>query len=313
VTPGPTILPLPRRLAAALVVGLALAPLPCATASAQQVVVVVSGEPITAVDIAQRSRLAELSTHKTPSRQEVLDELIDEKLKLQVTRRYKLEVTEAEVNNAFNGIASRARTTPQAFAQALAHSGINVEAFKTRLKADIAWQQIIRGKFQSNFQIGDKDVIAALETDKKDDSSVGYDYTLRPVLLIVPRGSPEPLFAARRREAEGLRNMFQNCDEGLRLARGLKDVAIRDPIVRSSADFAPAQRDVLNNTPVGRLTPPEVTLQGIELFAVCAKKDGTGDTPTKREVRDKMLQDRFVAQGKRYLQELRKSAMIEYR
>ena len=31
------------------------------------------------------------------------------------------------------------------------------------------------------------------------------------------------------------------------------------------------------------------------------------------EARDKMMQERFQAQGKRYLQELRKSAMIEYR
>src|SRR5262245_1417508 len=40
------------------------------TASAQQVVVIVNGEPITALDIEQRSKLTQLSTHKTPSRQE---------------------------------------------------------------------------------------------------------------------------------------------------------------------------------------------------------------------------------------------------
>ena len=74
------------------------------------------------------------------------------------------------------------------------------------------------------------------------------------------------------------------------------------------------QREVLNSTPVGRLTPPDVTQQGIELFAVCAKKASMGgETPIKREARDKIGQERFQAQGKRYLQELRKTAMIEYR
>jgi peptidyl-prolyl cis-trans isomerase SurA len=110
-----------------------------------------------------------------------------------------------------------------------------------------------------------------------------------------------------------LRNQFQNCEEGLRLARGLKDVAVRDPIIRSSADFQAAQREVLNSTPVGRLTPPDVTMQGIELFAVCEKKESKGgDTPTKREAREKIVQDRFATQAKRYLEELRKQAMIEY-
>jgi peptidyl-prolyl cis-trans isomerase SurA len=303
---------IPLRIAAVLALAAALAPV--SAARAQQVVAVVNGEPITAVDIAQRSRLIELSSHKAPPRQDVLNELIDEKLKLQIAKRYKLDITEADVNAAFNSIATRSRTTPQAFAQALVHSGISVEVLKAKLKADIGWQQIIRGKFQSKFQVGEKDVLASLEADKKtDDTSATFDYTLRPVLLIVPRGSAEAAFMARRREAEGLRNQFQNCDDGLRLVRGLKDVAVRDPVIKSSADFAAAQRDVLNNTPVGRLTPPDVTLQGIELFAVCEKKESKGgDTATKREVREKIVQDRFATQAKSYLLELRKNAMIEY-
>lgn len=302
----------PRLLAAAL--GAALVVLSWSAADAQQLVVLVNGEPITATDIVQRTRLTQISTHKAPPRQEVLDELIDEKLKLQIARKYKLDITDTEVNTAFNNIATRARTTPQQFTQALAQAGISAEALKSKLRADIAWQQIIRGKFQAQFQIAEKDVVAALDPNKRDDASGAFDYTLRPVLLIVPRGSPEAAFAARRREAEGLRNQFQNCDTGIRLARGLKDVAVRDPIVRSSADFAAAQREVLASTPVGRLTPPEVTQQGIELFAVCNKKEASlVDSPTRREVRDRIANERFVEQGRRYLRELRKSAMIEYR
>ena len=43
---------------------------------AQAVAVMVNGEPITTFDIAQRSRLIQISTHKTPSRQQVIDELM---------------------------------------------------------------------------------------------------------------------------------------------------------------------------------------------------------------------------------------------
>jgi peptidyl-prolyl cis-trans isomerase SurA len=314
VTRKPLIWLVPPRLLAAAALGAVLVTLSWSAADAQQLVALVNGEPITATDIAQRTRLTQISTHKAPPRQEVLTELVDEKLKLQIARRYKLEVTDTEVNTAFNNIAARARTSPQQFTQALAQAGVSAEALKNKLRADIAWQQIIRGKFQAQFQIAEKDVVAALDPNKRDDASGAFDYTLRPVLLIVPRGSPEAAFAARRREAEGLRNQFQNCEDGVRLARGLRDVAVRDPIVRSSADFAAAQREVLNSTPVGRLTPPEVTQQGIELFAVCGKKEASlVDSPTRREVRDKMLNERFQEQGRRYLRELRKSAMIEYR
>src|ERR1700752_433475 len=122
-------------------------------ATAQQVVAVVNGDPITAIDIAQRSKLLQVSTHKAPTRQEVLDELIDEKLKLQIAKRYKLEITDSEIDSAFANIAHRAGSSPDKFAQALGQQGISAESVKTRLRADMGWSQIIRGKFQSTFQI----------------------------------------------------------------------------------------------------------------------------------------------------------------
>ncbi len=48
-------------------------------ADAQTVAVMVGGEPITSLDIEQRTKLTTLTTHKTPARQEVVQELIDEK------------------------------------------------------------------------------------------------------------------------------------------------------------------------------------------------------------------------------------------
>lgn len=184
---------------------------------------------------------------------------------------------------------------------------------KARIRADMAWSQIIRGKFQSKFQIREKDVIEQVETRKKPDQAA-YEYTLRPILFIVPRGSPATVFAARSKEAEALRGRFQGCEEGLAFARSLRDVTVRDPITRSSADLAASLRELLDKTVIGRLTPPEQTTQGVEVFAVCSKKEiAGGETPARREVRDEMLQERFVDQGKRYLRELRKSAMIEYK
>jgi peptidyl-prolyl cis-trans isomerase SurA len=302
-----------RAVVAAAAVAIALATAAPA-AFGQQLAALVNGEPITALDVAQRMRMIQVSTNRTPSRAQALDELIDEKLKLQAAKRFRIEITNAEVDAAFANIASRARTTPEQFAQVLTRGGISVEAFKTRMKADMAWQQIIRGKFRESFQIRERDVFAALQSRAKDDKMpVGYEYTLRPILLIVPRGSPEAAFAARRREAENLRARFQDCTEGIRLARNLKDVAIRSPIVRTSGDFSAQLRQVLESTEVGRLTPPEVGQQGIQLFAVCAKKQVAAIVPGQREVQEEMIKQRFQAQGESFLKELRRSAMIEYR
>ena len=80
------------RLAAAAMVAAVVA-FPQA-ASAQHVAVIVNGAPITTYDIEQRIKFTTLASHKTASRQEIIQELIDEKLKVQIAERYKLEITD---------------------------------------------------------------------------------------------------------------------------------------------------------------------------------------------------------------------------
>src|ERR1051326_2798094 len=81
----PVIPKLCRRLlpAAALAVSLATA---SGGGAFAQVAAMVNGEPITELDIAQRTKLTQLSGQKPPTRQETLEELIEEKLKLHVAK-----------------------------------------------------------------------------------------------------------------------------------------------------------------------------------------------------------------------------------
>ena len=281
-------------------------------ARAQQVVVIVNGEPITALDIEQRSKLNQLSTHKTPTRQEVLDELINEKLKVREAKKLGFEIPSSEVDTAYASVASRMRLTPEQLTEHLAKSGVNASTLKARLKADMTWPQLVRGRYQASLQIGDKDILTAMESKSND--SVGYDYTLRPILFLVPTGSAEAFVEGRKREAEALRGRFQGCETGIAFARALKDVAVRDQVVRSSADIPAELRKVLDGVEVGRLTAPEVTKFGIEMFAICAKKESTADnSPIRRQVRDSIMAERFEQRSKQYLQELRRGAMLEYK
>jgi peptidyl-prolyl cis-trans isomerase SurA len=299
-----------RRLFAATLLALAAA-VAATGARAQQIVVIVNGEPITALDIEQRSKLVQLSTHKAPARQEVLDELINEKLKVREAKKWGLDVSNAEVDNAFASMASRMRSTPEQLTQQLAKSGVNVATLKARIKADLAWPQLVRGRYQASLQIGEKDVLTAMET-KSDET--GYDYTLRPILFLVPAGSPDTFVEGRKREAEALRGRFQGCEEGLNFARALRDVAVRDQVIRSSADIPPELRKVLEGIEIGRLTAPEVTKFGIEMFAICAKKESAADnTPGRRQARESVMAQRYEQRSKQYLQELRRGAMLEYK
>ena len=300
-----------RSLLTAAVLMLGLSAL-ATVARAQQVVVIVNGEPITALDIEQRAKLNQLSTHKVATRQEVLDELINEKLKVREAKKWGLEIPSSEIDTAYASVASRMRLTPEQLTEQLAKSGVNASTLKARLKADMTWPQLVRGRYQASLQIGDKDILTAM--DSKSNDSVGYDYTLRPILFLVPTGSAEALVEGRKREAEALRSRFQDCETGIAFARALKDVAVRDQLVRSSADIPAELRKVLDGVEVGRLTAPEVTKFGIEMFAICAKKESAADnSPIRRQVRDSIMAERLEQRSKQYLQELRRGAMLEYK
>src|SRR4051812_48908454 len=190
------------------------------SAAHAQIVALVNGDPVTALDIANRSRLVQLSTQKAPSRQEVLDELIDDKLKVQLSKRYIAEVPKREIESSFATIARRAGMTPAQFTKMIESNGISADTLKTRIHADFVWSQIVRGKFQGSLQVGEKDVEVKLHASNKE-VPAGFEFKLRPVLFLVPKGSAPTAFEARKRDAEGLRGRFTSCDEGLRIAMAL--------------------------------------------------------------------------------------------
>jgi peptidyl-prolyl cis-trans isomerase SurA len=281
-------------------------------ARAQNVVVIVNGDPITALDIEQRSKFIHLSTQKIPAREAVLNELVDEKLKIKEAKRWGIEVADSDVDSTYASMGSRMRLTADQLTQSLAKSGVTPNTLKTRIRADLAWQSLVRGRYRESLQLADTDVNKALETSKVEETdTTSYDYVLRPILLLVPPGSQDGSFESRKKEAEALRARFKSCEEGLGLARGVRDVAIRDRIIRSSGDLSAELRKVLDGVPIGQLTAPEVTRLGVEMFALCAKQESKSDTPGKRKARESVYAERFEQTSKRYLNQLRRAAMIE--
>jgi peptidyl-prolyl cis-trans isomerase SurA len=281
---------------------------------AQTVAVMVNGEPITNYDIEQRSKLHALTTHKSPARQQVIDELIDEKVKIKEGKRYGVDPTAADVDSSFASMSSRMRVSPEQLAKSLEAQGIRVDTLRSRIKADMVWTSLVRGRFKDSLLVGEKDVAAAVQV-KGEEKQEGeaFEYQMQPIVLIVPRGSPPALVESRRKEAEALRGRVQTCQDANDLFKTMQNAAIRDTVTKTSADLPAPLRDVLDKTPIGRLTEPEVTKQGVEMVALCGRKPTTIDTPKKKEVRDKMFAEKYEAKSKSYLQEVRKAAMIEYR
>lgn len=282
-------------------------------AHAQAVVALVDGVPITQLDVIERGKLEQLSTQKLPPPQEVLNTLIDEILEVKEAKRFEIDVPQSEVDESYSTVAQRMGIDTQKLTDMLTKAGSSEQSLKGRLRAQLAWAALVRGRYKASLEIADTDVEAQLnlhpDTQKQD---VGYEYMMRPIVFIVPSGSPDSVYDSRKREADALRGRFDNCTDGIAFARALDEVAVRDQIIKYSADLPQQSREILDGTEVGHLTPPERTAEGLQMFAVCTKRQTKDDTPEKKKIHDELFEKKFEAKAGIYLQKLRREALIQY-
>jgi peptidyl-prolyl cis-trans isomerase SurA len=150
-------------LAAGCAVALAMLAGGASPLRAQSVACMVNGEPITTLDIEQRTKLNFLTTRKKMSRQEVLDELTNEKVKLKEAKRFGVDPSASDVDQSYAAMSQRMRITPEQLTKSLESQGVRPETLKARLKAEMVWGSLVRGRFKESLQVGEKDVADAAQ------------------------------------------------------------------------------------------------------------------------------------------------------
>ena len=228
------------RLASPFALTLLLAALLAAggPASAQNVIAMVNGEPITGHDLASRTKLFQGGNQKPPPREQVIEELINEKIKIQHGKRNDVKVTDTDVERAFATMAQRSNRSAAVFTAALQQSGIDPNTLKQRLRAELMWRQVLQATAPGVFQVRDADVVAILTARGEQPQTTAMQYSLRQIVFVVAKGTPDAAKADRQKEAEALRARFLSCEEGVQIAREYREVVIKDPVRRLSTDLA---------------------------------------------------------------------------
>src|SRR5262249_28554593 len=127
-------------------------------------------------DLDQRVKLLTGASGVQPTADEmaririqVLRELIDEKLKLQETKRLKVDVKDQEILDQLNYIASRNNSTADDIKKQLAKQGISITTLTDQIKADIAWNNLVQGRFGPDVNI-DPGEVKRIMSDAKNNS-----------------------------------------------------------------------------------------------------------------------------------------------
>jgi len=278
--------------------------------------VVVNDQAITTLDIQSRARLLQLAMHLSPgaATKAAQDELIDEQLRLQDGARRGIVVGEDAVIAALTSIASRSKMTLPQFEQALGHGGVTIKTFKDRIRAQMVWGRIIRAKIQQDIKTESADLIQQMRNREKNANTVtASDYMLQRVVFAVQRSASPAEVNRRKVEADALRSKFRSCDEGLAMAKGLREVAILNIGRKLASEVPPGLKDELEKTAEGHLTTPQRSDLGFEMYAICSKIAVTGEAAIAAGLDAEALDKRGEETSKKLTQELRQKANIIYR
>lgn len=286
------------------------------TAMAQTAIkVVVNGQAVTSYDIAQRARLITLTQRVPAARANGMakQELIDEVLKNTETKRLGIKVTDDQVKDAYATIAGRLKLSPANLTRALAQNGVNADTLKARLRSELGWTQALRMRFRSEVKISENDVINALKSSDIKDKDTSVEYNLTQVIFVVPSKASAGYKAQRRREVDALRRDFTSCESGLAKAHTYKEVVIKPLGHRLEVELPADSRDEISKTEKGHLTAPTKVSAGLQLIAVCDKKEIKSDIAARTQMEDELREKRGRQMTISYLHDLRQNATIEYR
>ncbi len=282
----------------------AFAPAP---ANAQALVASVNDDPITSYDLDQRIKLQKIL--KRPATKEAaLEGIIADRLRLRELKKYKLEPGTNERNSSIAKVAAEMKMPPQALFSALQSSGMPEKEWSEFFKAEAGWTILTRG-LNKGLEVSEREVRA--ELDKRGGKVANsIEYLLRPIIFIVPISASPDQLQARMREAENFRTRFTDCTSGLQAARSLPEVAVKEQFSRAANALPEDARQLIDKTGVNRLTPPSRAATGIEMLAVCGRRDMRDDVAAGEDIRNELLSKKIDELAAKSYADLRKRAVI---
>ncbi len=263
----------------------------------------------------QRQALDQARAANVPKhRKEAVEEIIEEKLKLQEARKLGVSVNDEEANRIIVGIAQRNNQTEAQFAQQLKGMGVDISTMRSRFRANFAWREVIRKKFQAQIQVTDRDVerLIATTPNAKGQSDT-QEFAVQRIVFALPGKLDQSAMARALADADGLRRKFGGCKTMEGLVKDQSSAKFEASKFVKPSTVAEPQRSMLLAAKDGDLLPPQTAADGVELVAVCSRRALQVDEKVREEASQELQSRKFEELAKRYLRDLRQDAHIEQR
>lgn len=272
----------------------------------------VNGEIITTEDINNRVRAFCMTTGIPYNDQtklliinKVMQNTIDEKLKLQDAVSNKIEISKNDVDDAIKSYAANNKTTPEHLKKMLKEHGVSESIFREQMKSDLAWVRLVRNK-TSNDTVTEPEIQEALELTKKDMSKTKYMVSE----IVIDSKNAKNIFGLSQTLRQDPRfemyaaqfSQSPSASSGGRLGW-------------INAGQLPEQLDkALSKMSAGEISDPILYNNAYHIFRVEQKFDPSKDSlpePDSRTIAEMLSGQKTERFAARHLQDLRQRAAIE--
>lgn len=274
-------------------------------AAANEIKYIVNGVPITTYDLQRRIAFLRLQQRGGNATQVAADELIDQVLHNQETKRLRITVLDQQVNDAYKNFASSNKLSVSQLDSILAQSGVTRDHFKDFIRAQMAWNQAVQARSRAT-GANTQDALRAMM--KSGEQPTATEYVLQQVIFVVPERDRGRLLAKRRQEAQQIRNRYSGCESARELVKGMIDVTVRNLGRVLEPELPPDWADAVKAAKQGGATKVRDTQRGVEFIGICSTRVASDD-----RVAQLVFEQQQAEKGGSSLEELSKTYTKELR
>ena len=136
---------------------------------------------------------------------------------------------------------------------------------------------------------------------------------LQQILLPLQKGMANDDIKSQVNLAQLLSDTVSDCEDHRRAASEVKSVGGAKLGEIRIGNLSKTIRRAVENLPVGKTSPPVRVDGGVAIFMVCSRKEAAGGLPTRKQIRDRLREERVSVLARRYLRDLRASAIVDLR
>ncbi len=193
------------------------------------------------------------------------------------------------------------------FYQQFETDGISRKTIQDIIRSQLAWRDVIRKRYGAQLA----SLFSALPTadEKPADSDIQFDVR---VLRLTVASTDQKAIGQRMMEAENLKEKFTSCAQLPNEAKLVTDATVRSIDKAKLASFPKEAQPLILKASEGQMTPPVLVGSAIESYAICRKAIGAKAKASAEQKPDARQQE-YERFSRRYLQELKQAASIDYR